>query len=137
MPKPPPWAYPLSSAQDTHYNGSDRMSRSASQAIDQAMAHIWDAKVKFVHVTLSVEKQPVDDLQGSEDCDMGWVNVFLSADAGLKMEDIEDQVPRRKEHRRVPSTIAIENVKVGLLVINVIFVNFLIDNMTGPKGSWF
>eukprot|EP00268_Persea_americana_P033710 TRINITY_DN3333_c0_g2_i4.p1 TRINITY_DN3333_c0_g2~~TRINITY_DN3333_c0_g2_i4.p1 ORF type:complete len:1003 (+),score=194.93 TRINITY_DN3333_c0_g2_i4:504-3512(+) len=113
LPKPPPWAYPLSSAQDTHYNGSDRMSRSASQAIDQAMAHIWDAKVKFVLVTLSVEKQPVDDLQGSEDHDMGWVSVFLSADAGVKMEDIEDQVPRRKEHRRVPSTIAIENVKAA------------------------
>lgn len=90
------------------------MSTSASQAIDQAMAHIWEAKVKFVHVSLSVEKQPIDHLKSNKDRDVEWVSVILTADAGVKMEDMEDQVPFRKEHRRVPSTIAIEKVKVGL-----------------------
>ena len=43
---------------------------------------------------------------------------MLKADPGVRMEDIEDQAPRRrKEHRRVPSTVAIEEVKVSLCVV--------------------
>lgn len=35
-------------------------------------------------------------------------------DPGVSMDDTEDkEPPRRKEHRRVPSTIAFEEVKVG------------------------
>ena len=45
--------------------------------------------------------------------DLEWVRVVLTADPGVRLEDIEDQAPpRRKEHRRVPSTVAIEEVKV-------------------------
>ena len=45
--------------------------------------------------------------------DLEWVQVVLTADPGVRLEDIEDQAPpRRKEHRRVPSTVAIEEVKV-------------------------
>ncbi|KAF8377111.1 hypothetical protein HHK36_030484 [Tetracentron sinense] len=160
LPKPPPWAYPLWSAQDVSRSGTDRMSRSTSHAIDQAMAQLWEAKVKFVHASLSVEKQllnqsknterPDSDyifqsgslepasvlvdvplssgevvqdatqlLRTQEGNDLEWVRVVLTADPGVNMEDIEDQEPpRRKEHRRVPSTIAIEEVKVGLYFIS-------------------
>lgn len=127
------------------------MSRSTSQAIDQAMAHSWETKVKFVHVNLSVEKQllsqsgdnelpdsnsslhlasgPVENVSnhfrdGEDDAhllkaahgnDLEWVRVVINADPGISLEDIEDQEPqRRKEHRRVPSTIAIEEVKVSV-----------------------
>ncbi|XP_077224269.1 phosphatidylinositol 4-kinase beta 1-like [Tasmannia lanceolata] len=108
--KPPPWAYPLWNSQDAHHNGStDRMSRSTSQAIDQAMAHLWEAKVKFVHVNFSVKKN-----SEAPDCELECVSVMLTADSGVNMEDIEDpEPPRRKEHRRVPSTIAIEEVKAA------------------------
>ncbi|RVW86910.1 Phosphatidylinositol 4-kinase beta 1 [Vitis vinifera] len=134
--KPPPWAYPLWTTQEVYRNSNDRISRSTSQAIDQAMAHLWEAKVKFVQVSLSVENRPFGQSKnmGSLDLDPGvrrgsrrsasreennndleWVRVVLTADPGVSMEDIEDQEPpRRKEHRRVPSTIAIEEVKVGL-----------------------
>lgn len=141
MPKPPPWAYPL--AGQDRYGGYDRMSRSASDAIDQAMAQLWDAKAKVVHLTLSVEKQPFTrsdetadhnpncvhhcDFQSDSDkeganhaagpeggSDLERVRVALTADPGVSMDDTEDQEPpRRKEHRRVPSTIAFEEVKVG------------------------
>lgn len=58
LPKPPPWAYPLQTPQEVYCcNGNDRMSHSTSQAIDQAMSHMWDARVKFVTLNLSVEKQ--------------------------------------------------------------------------------
>ncbi|KAF9612193.1 hypothetical protein IFM89_038451 [Coptis chinensis] len=148
--KPPPWAYPLWSSQDVHRNG-DRMLRSTSQAIDQAMSQSWDAKVNFVHVGLSVEKQLLDqsnnnevphsngnlqqgslphasvsmkvsldngmegpELRSQYHHDLEWVRVVLTADPGVNMEDVEDQEPpRRKEHRRVPSTIAIEEVKAA------------------------
>ncbi|OVA16344.1 Phosphatidylinositol 3-/4-kinase [Macleaya cordata] len=152
LPKPPPWAYPLWSPQDVNSNGTDRMLRSTSQAIDHAMAHLWEAKVKFVNVSLSIEKPLLNQSKDSEspdtecrikrsnsasvstgvpvDCegakdsvsvlgkqrnhDLEWVRVVLTADPGVKMEDIEDQEPpRRKEHRRVPSTIAIEEVKAA------------------------
>jgi len=138
--KPPPWAYPLWTAQEAYRNSNDRMSRSTAEAIDQAMTHVADAKVKFVSVNLSVKapfrcrsENTVADLcygithpsiyrdgiqemaRSGHDSDMEWVQVVLKADPGVKMEDIEDQTPRRrKEHRRVPSTVAIEEVKVSL-----------------------
>ncbi|KAE9449835.1 hypothetical protein C3L33_18259, partial [Rhododendron williamsianum] len=153
LPKPPSWAYPLGTAQDMYHSGYDRMSSSTSQAIDQAMAQLWDAKAKFVHVSLSVEQQlpcqekrtpslecgtscsglqpgssPLEVLscscqgkgtfhmpKGESGSDLEWVRVVLTADPGVNMDDIVVQEPpRRKEHRRVPSTVAIEEVKVGL-----------------------
>ncbi|KAI3451528.1 hypothetical protein Pfo_008193 [Paulownia fortunei] len=137
LPKPPPWAYPLWTGQDM-YHSDDRMSRSASEAIDQAMARLWEAKVKFVHVTFSVEKQSDHDdhfcnpqpaacycgqtreagcaCQQKDDYNLEWVRVVLSAEPGISMDDIVDQdPPRRKEHRRVPSTVAIEEVKAAAL----------------------
>ncbi|XP_057978244.1 phosphatidylinositol 4-kinase beta 2 isoform X3 [Malania oleifera] len=140
LPKPPPWAYPLWTPQEVSRNGSDRMLRSTSQAIDQVMAHMWDAKAKFVNVSFSLEKQLICQSKNieaphyssrqlasvpmeisSNSCqageyvnDLEWVSVVLTADPGVRMEDIEDQEPpRRKEHRRVPSTIAIEEVKAA------------------------
>ncbi|XP_042493690.1 phosphatidylinositol 4-kinase beta 1-like [Macadamia integrifolia] len=120
LPKPPPWAYPLWSAQDMYHKGTDRLSRSTSQAIDQAMAHLWEAKVKFVDLSLSVEKELVKQSRDAKvpesehDNDLEWVRVVLTADPGVSMDDIEDQEPpRRKDHRRVPSTIAIEEVKAA------------------------
>ncbi|KAK4585538.1 hypothetical protein RGQ29_022976 [Quercus rubra] len=151
LPKPPPWAYPLWTAQEAYRNSNDRMSSSTAQAIDQAMAHKSDAKTKFVNVSLAVEKQSpiqlqsiehsgihcaslqctsasVSILSSSSQCDgsvthtsraahnsdLEWVRVVLTADPGVRMEDIEDQgPPRRKEHRRVPSTVAIEAVKAA------------------------
>lgn len=129
LPKPPPWAYPLRTGQDMYHNGYDRMSRSTSEAIDQAMAQLWEAKVKFVRVNFSVEEQ-LDHAElaaanygwtkeadcackPKDDCNSEWVRVVLSAEPGISMDDIVDQdPPRRKEHRRVPSTVAIEEVKV-------------------------
>ncbi|GAV60362.1 PI3_PI4_kinase domain-containing protein [Cephalotus follicularis] len=140
--KPPPWAYPLWTAQEVYRNSTDRMSRSTAQAIDQAMTHKSEAKVKFVNVSLSVEKQLVSQLKNvelsvshsginsdslqpasvpaaskscqAESSDLEWVRVVVTADAGVRIEDIEDQgPPRRKEHRRVPSTVAIEEVKAA------------------------
>lgn len=128
LPKPPPWAYPLWTGQDMHHSGYDRMSRSTSDAIDQAMAHLWEAKVKFVRVNFSVEKQSDNAVhfcnpqfeadcacQPKDELDFECVRVCLSAEPGISMDDIVDQdPPRRKEHRRVPSTVAIEEVKVIL-----------------------
>jgi phosphatidylinositol 4-kinase len=53
--------------------------------------------------------------QNASHCnDLEWVRVVLTADPGVKMEDTGYAgAPRRKEHRRVPSTIAMEEVKVG------------------------
>lgn len=153
LPKPPPWAYPLWTVQEGYRNSSDRMSSSTAQAIDQAMTHKSEAKVKLVNVSLSVQKKvarlpessrpttsfldnPSGDLGSTSirlmssrslgradltkkdkvGCtnDLEWVRVVLTADPGVRMEDIEDQVQRpRRQHRRVPSTIAIEEVKVG------------------------
>lgn len=152
--KPPPWAYPLWTAQEVYRNSTDRMSISTAQAIDQAMTHKPDTKLKFVNVSFSVEKQlcsqsmdpEICDKQsnihccstqsaaihhtsngyqdehvlnhatsGGQSSDLEWVRVVLTADPGVRMEDIEDpRPPRRKEHRRVPSTVAIEEVKVGV-----------------------
>ena len=155
LPKPPPWAYPIWSQFDIHRIETDRMLRSTSQAIDRAMAHLWEAKVKFVNVSLSVEKRfpdfskcsediepgstfytplqspsvtkdpprisaetiyyPANDNRTDDDHDLEWVSVCLSAVPGVKMEDVDDQEPPpcRKDHRRVPSTIAMEEIKVS------------------------
>lgn len=151
LPKPPPWAYPLWTVQEVYRNSNDRMSSSTALAIDQAMTHMSEAKVKFVNVKLSVERQyhshsediEISDSQSAIDstgtksfhsvskscqsgenrahpskpangCDFKWVRVVLTADPGVRMEDIEDQGPRRRrEHRRVPSTVAIEEVKAA------------------------
>uniref|UniRef100_A0A2P2K979 Phosphatidylinositol 4-kinase beta 1-like n=1 Tax=Rhizophora mucronata TaxID=61149 RepID=A0A2P2K979_RHIMU len=134
LPKPPPWAYPLWTAQEVYRNSSDRMSISTAQAIDQAMTYSSEAKLKLVKVDLSVEKKSFGQSMGTEVCDPdlginyrslhqglecdtdhGLVRVVLTADPGVRMEDIGDEGPsRRKEHRRVPSTIAMEEVKVQL-----------------------
>ncbi|KAK8971392.1 Phosphatidylinositol 4-kinase beta 1 [Platanthera guangdongensis] len=127
-PKPPSWAYPLWSQNPVHQFDTDRMLRNTSQAIDQVMAQLWDSKVKFVHVCLSVEDQEANiSMHGNHpfstedqinqfcentDENLERVRVSLSAIPGINMEDVVDQeAPRRKEHRRVPSTIAIEEVK--------------------------
>ncbi|XP_071731185.1 phosphatidylinositol 4-kinase beta 1-like isoform X2 [Rutidosis leptorrhynchoides] len=142
LPKPPPWAYPLSNGQDLYHSGYDRMSRSASDAIDQAMGQLWDSKAKFVNVRLLVDSpSPVcsNNFEGSnssfdihhcqgQECanysskaaadgsDLERVRVVLTADCGVSMDDIEVQEPpRRREHRRVPSTIAFEEVKAAAL----------------------
>lgn len=109
------------------------MSSSTAHAIDQAMSHTSEAKVKFVTLKISVEKKlpsqtvKIENISKSfrggealscaskeaQGSDLEWVRVVLTADPGVRMEDIEDQGPaRRKEHRRVPSTVAIEEVKV-------------------------
>ncbi|KAL9340261.1 hypothetical protein Peur_066480 [Populus x canadensis] len=129
--KPPPWAYPLWTAQEVYRNSSDRMSRSTAEAIDQAMSHSSEMKMKFVSVSLSVEKQfPSQSIiieapklnsgincmhQNASHCnDLEWVRVVLTADPGVRMEDTGYAgAPRRKEHRRVPSTIAMEEVKAA------------------------
>ncbi|KAJ6289247.1 hypothetical protein OIU76_025123 [Salix suchowensis] len=129
--KPPPWAYPLWTAQEVYRNSSDRMSQSTAEAIDQAMSHSSVTKMKFVNVSLSVEKQfpsqstiiEASKFNSGIDCvhqkashcnDLEWVRVVLTADPGVRMEDIEYAgVSRRKEHRRVPSTIAMEEVKAA------------------------
>lgn len=130
-PKPPSWAYPLWSQNPRHQFDTDRMLRNTSQAIDQVMAQLWDSKVKFVHVCLSVEDQEanvpmhgnhpfstedhINQFYENTNENLESVRVSLSAIPGINMEDVVDQeTPRRKEHRRVPSTIAIEEVKVGL-----------------------
>ena len=120
------------------------MSSSTAQAIDQAMSHKSDAKVKFVSLKLSVEKQLQNESKNTEitgsdpaeivscqhgtadvahgsgaapSSDLEWVRVVLTADPGTRMQDIEVQgAPRRREHRRVPSTIAIEEVKVRFCI---------------------
>ncbi|CAN1349101.1 Phosphatidylinositol 4-kinase beta 1 [Linum perenne] len=119
--KPPPWAYPLWTTQEAYRNSSDRMSRSTAEAIDQAMSHSSEAKLKVVTVSLSVERRTIDSRRKSEapdlhsgihrsnlrkkaadGCDIEWVRVVLTSDSGARME-----------HRRVPSTIAIEEVKAA------------------------
>ncbi|CAI9108882.1 OLC1v1008583C1 [Oldenlandia corymbosa var. corymbosa] len=138
LPKPPPWAYPLWTGNDMYHSGYDRMSRSTSQAIDEAMTQLWEAKVKFVRVNLAVESQSISEIQFCS-CENGsicsqsrdtvglpqqkkgleneWVKVTLTTDPGVSMDDIVDQEPqrRRREHRRVPSTVAMEEVKAAAL----------------------
>nr|ACS49644.1 phosphatidylinositol kinase [Oryza coarctata] len=140
LPKPPPWAYPLWSRHETQNYETDRMLKSTSQVIDQAMAQLWEAKVKFVNVSFSVEKlgrsrsiaifdsghrsrqstadsnDPLGDSQPIADQPIEWVKVTLSAVPRVNMDDFDDNEPtRKKDHRRVPSTIAIEEVKAAAL----------------------
>ncbi|CAH2043578.1 unnamed protein product [Thlaspi arvense] len=126
--KPPPWAYPLWTTQEVYRNSADRMSLSTAQAIDQAMTPKSEVKVKLVNVSLSVENRtssleslsdPFDDVLAEApitglDTDLEWVRVVVTADPGLRMESIPDPaVPRKKEHRRVPSTVAMEEVRAA------------------------
>ncbi|PKU72231.1 Phosphatidylinositol 4-kinase beta 1 [Dendrobium catenatum] len=93
--------------------------------LDHHRGHIIQNKYK---VSLSVEDQKAvmsrhreknhhisnGDLnkEFGNDENVERVIVNLSAIPGVKMKDVVDQeAPRRKEHRRVPSTIAIEEVK--------------------------
>ncbi|CAH8270560.1 unnamed protein product [Arabidopsis lyrata] len=121
--KPPPWAYPLSTAQEVYRNSADRMSLSTVEAIDQAMTH--KSEVKLVNASLSVEKHSnsitksvssgvTGVLRTGLESDLEWVRVVLTADPGLRMESIADpRTPRRKEHRRVPSIVAYEEVRAA------------------------
>ncbi|CAH8346310.1 unnamed protein product [Eruca vesicaria subsp. sativa] len=126
--KPPPWAYPLWTTQEVYRNSADRMSLSTAQAIDQAMTPKAEVKVKLVNVSLSVENcttaleslsDPFDDVlsvapRTGLNTDLEWVRVVVTADPGLRMESIPDPaVPRKKEHRRVPSTVAMEEVRAA------------------------
>ncbi|CAN8251702.1 unnamed protein product [Cochlearia groenlandica] len=128
MQKPPPWAYPLWTTQEVYRNSADRMSLSTAQAIDQAMTPKSEVKVKLVNVSLSVENctsylqslsDPFDDVLSEApktglESDLEWVRVVVTADPGLLMESISDPaVPRKKEHRRVPSTVAMEEVRAA------------------------
>ncbi|KAG8091011.1 hypothetical protein GUJ93_ZPchr0011g28559 [Zizania palustris] len=140
LPKPPPWAYPLWSRHEPQNYETDRILKSTSQVIDQAMAQLWEAKVKFVNVSFSVEKlgrsrsiaisdsgrrsrqattdshDPSGDPHAIADQPIEWVKVTLSAVPGVNMDDVDDNEPtRKKDHRRVPSTIAIEEVKAAAL----------------------
>lgn len=117
------------------------MLKSTSEAIDQAMSQLWEAKVKLVHVSFSIGNKLIDHPKTSHEINLGrniknatfnvedlasksmslndtipeWISINLSAIPGINMEDVEDPEPSRpREHRRVPSTIAIEEVKVGL-----------------------
>ena len=127
--KQPAWAYPLWTTQEAYRNSADRMSLSTAQAIDQAMTPKPDVKVKLVSVSLSVESctvsleslsDPFDDVLAEAprtglNSDLEWVRVVVTADPGLRMESIPDPaVPRKKEHRRVPSTVAMEEVRVSI-----------------------
>ena len=56
---PPPWEFPLWNQHDVKHDSTNQMLRSGSQAIDQVMAHLWEAKVKFVHVSLSVVRRKI------------------------------------------------------------------------------
>lgn len=206
--RPPPWAYPLQP--DVQQPNTQQLLRSASKAIDRAMAHLWESKLKVVDVSFSVQprmpqsgarqmetpkfgqriedSRPLDTDQGcqhsgpiftSHNCsrmegesgecrspstcaldgsglhkdsfsvsgelrgtdelmntkfqekskaknpwgrkkqkesgdDEEWVTVVLSVVPGLNMEDIEEEQPaRRKNHQRIPSTIAMAEVKVS------------------------
>jgi len=203
--RPPPWAYPLQP--DVQQPNTQQLLRSASKAIDMAMAHLWESKLKVVDVSFSVQprkpqsaarqmespkfedSRSIDIDQGyrhysgssliacscsrvdgeprecrspstctlggnglQKDClsvsreprgadeprfqekskvknpwgklkkkDSGeeeeheeWVTVVLSVVPGVNMEDIEEEQPaRKKDHRRIPSTIAMAEVKVS------------------------
>uniref|UniRef100_A0A7C9AGJ6 1-phosphatidylinositol 4-kinase n=1 Tax=Opuntia streptacantha TaxID=393608 RepID=A0A7C9AGJ6_OPUST len=121
LPKPPPWAYPLGTIQEA-YRNDDRMSGSTSQAIDRAMDQFKEGKAKFVNLSLLVEDRCHDQafhrqndmLRVGRSGDHEYVRVVLTTDPLLCLDDIEDEGGSyKKEHRRVPSTIAIEEVKAA------------------------
>lgn len=220
--RPPPWAYPLQP--DVQQANTQQLLRTASKAIDLAMAHLWETKLKVVDVSFSVqptehhklncqvkgvklgeEERPgkeesrcyssrvsnsmetehasqglgtacrcihsegevgncsnpstctinnndlrkhqlavkarpggTDELHShrQDSCegdklemlkDRGcflvhsrdgeeWVSVTLSVVPGVNMEDVEEEQPERKrEHRRVPSTVAMAAVTVSVI----------------------
>lgn len=55
FPRPPPWAFPTWNHPMQHPN-TEQLLRSASQAIDLALAQSLDSKLKVVDVTLSVKQ---------------------------------------------------------------------------------
>nr|PNR53857.1 hypothetical protein PHYPA_007532 [Physcomitrium patens] len=175
--RPPPWAYPLQP--DVQQPNTQQLLRSASKAIDAAMAHLWESKLKVVDVSFSVQPRKAqlaalqtgscshmggesgecqspstcasdgsglsmdsfslrEEFGGANGCnanfqdkpkvknpwgrkgkpsgeDVEWVSVILSVVPGVNMEDIEEEQPaRRKDHRRVPSTIAMAEVKAAV-----------------------
>ncbi|KAG0596247.1 hypothetical protein M758_UG236700 [Ceratodon purpureus] len=206
--RPPPWAYPLQP--DVQQPNTQQLLRSASKAIDRAMAHLWESKLKVVDVSFSVQPrklqlaarqmespkfgQKLEDSRSHDtdqscqnsgasftscscsrmerepgECrspstcivggtglhkdstvswestgtdelmnirfqenfkarnpwgrkklkdngeDEEWVSVVLSVVPGLNMEDIEEEQPaRKKDHRRIPSTIAMAEVKAAV-----------------------
>ncbi|XP_052620227.1 phosphatidylinositol 4-kinase beta 1 isoform X1 [Lactuca sativa] len=124
LPKRPPWANPLPNRQDMYLSSFNKISRTTSQAIDEAMSSLWDSNAKFVHVSLLVENQ-ISKSKFDHECgqtrdedgdDVEWVRVELKADPGVHMDDIAVQEPpRRREHRRVPSMVAFEEVKAAAL----------------------
>ncbi|WOL00883.1 phosphatidylinositol 4-kinase beta 1 isoform X2 [Canna indica] len=112
LPRPPPWAYPLWSKKDIHHYDAGGVLKSTSQAIDEAMAQLWEAK-KSQHAMVNGEDLAGKSTSNSDQVPE-WITVNLSAIPGVNMEDVEDQEPSRpKDHRRVPSTIAIEEVKAA------------------------
>ncbi|KAJ7543072.1 hypothetical protein O6H91_09G024200 [Diphasiastrum complanatum] len=192
--RPPPWAYPMWNQTDVHKPESEHFLRTASRAIDRAMAHQWETRIKIVDVTLAIGQKlsdakktaqvhtmmsnaenesssnqdsgivqlqdkmvssdapdNVDDrfLQAphsiafgedachsdstfspGEDrykagarevengvelrvCGEEWVSVTLTAIPGMNIEDVGEDFPLRRDHRRVPSTIAMAEVKAA------------------------
>ncbi|KAL0350404.1 UNVERIFIED_CONTAM: Phosphatidylinositol 4-kinase beta 1 [Sesamum radiatum] len=110
LPKPPPWAYPLWTGQDMYHSGHDRMSRG-----NQTMT-ITFAILNLFLLICGPNREGGCVCQLKDECNLEWVRVVLSAEPGISMDDIVDQdPPRRKEHRRVPSTVAIEEVKAAAL----------------------
>ncbi|XP_024378951.1 phosphatidylinositol 4-kinase beta 1 isoform X2 [Physcomitrium patens] len=175
--RPPPWAYPLQP--DVQQANTQQLLRSASKAIDVAMAHLWESKLKVVDVSFSVQSRKPQlavlqtgscsriggdavECRSPSTCtldgsglqnhytslrgevggatelntrthdkpkvknpwgkkgktsaeDEEWVSVVLSVVPGVNMEDIEEEQPTRsKDHRRVPSTIAMAEVKAAV-----------------------
>eukprot|EP00249_Psilotum_nudum_P024190 c29117_g1_i1 orf=1076-3994(-) len=48
-----------------------------------------------------------------EACKEEWVSVLLTIVPGVNMEDIDDDLANKRDHRRVPSTIAMAQVKAA------------------------
>jgi hypothetical protein len=57
---PPPWAYPLQP--DVQQPNTQQLLRTASKAIDLAMAHLWETKLKVVDVSFSVQTRKQETL---------------------------------------------------------------------------
>ncbi|MFS7901909.1 hypothetical protein Hanom_Chr01g00005091 [Helianthus anomalus] len=96
------------------------MSRFASDAIDQAMGQLWDSKAKFVNVRLVFDNSSPccsNNFDGSNSgCDPHHFQGRECSSCRPDGSDLEVQEPpRRREHCRVPSTIAFEEVKFVLL----------------------
>ncbi|EFJ26597.1 hypothetical protein SELMODRAFT_97324 [Selaginella moellendorffii] len=109
--RPPPWAYPVWNSQQS---GSENYLRSASRAIDRAMAHDWETNVKVVELNLHVLERTDDSDRGEKCNESELVQVSLRAVVDMNMEDVgEDFTAKRKDHRRVPSTVAMDAVRAA------------------------